>query len=98
MYKDLISYELAEGVSEEKLREVATDIVNNWMKKLPGFISWEINKTADNKYTDIVCWEDQASAKNAETEMMNIPNAAEWYGCYKQGTISSIGLYSVEKY
>ncbi len=95
MYKDLISYELAENISEEKLREVARGIVNSWMKKLPGFISWEINKTADNKYTDIVCWENQESAKNAENEMANIPNAAEWYGCYKQGTISSIGLHSV---
>jgi hypothetical protein len=29
MYKDLISYELAEGVSEEKLKEIANNIVNN---------------------------------------------------------------------
>lgn len=98
MYKDLISYELADNVSEEKLREVASEIVNSWMKKLPGYISWEINKTADNNYTDIVCWENQESAKNAETEMTKIPNAAEWYGCYKQGTISSIGLHSVESF
>lgn len=98
MYKDLISYELADNVNEEKLIEVATDIVNNWMKKLPGFISWEINKIEGNKYTDIVCWESQADAKTAETEMANIPNSTEWFDCYKPGSISSIGLHSVVSY
>lgn len=88
MYKDLISYELAEGKTKEQLLDVAQRIIDEWMKKLPGFIKWEIHESDNGVHYDIVYWEDEASAKNAEKEMMNIPNAAEWYGCYKPETIS----------
>jgi len=37
MYKDIISYELADNVSKEQLIAVAKQIVNSWMKKLDGF-------------------------------------------------------------
>jgi len=89
MYKDIISYELAEKVTQEHLIKVAGQIVNDWMKKLPGFIKWELNADADGNMTDIVYWENKEAAKNAEQEMRNIPNAGEWMACYKPGTISS---------
>lgn len=92
MYKDLISYKLAEGVTEAHLLRVAQEIIDNWMKKLPGFVSWEINKGKDGTYTDIVVWETEENAKNAEKEMANIPNAMEWFKCYEQGSISSKGI------
>lgn len=93
MYKDLITYELADGVTEEQLLKVADTIIDTWMKKLPGFISWEIHKNADNQtYTDIVSWETEADAKNAEKDMINIPNASDWYGCYKPDSISTVRL------
>ena len=56
MYKDIITYELAEGITEEHLLEVAQDIIDNQMKNLQGFISWEIHKGEDAQYTDIVSW------------------------------------------
>ena len=43
MYKDIISYELAEGISEEHLLKVAEQVVDDWMKNQSGFINWEIN-------------------------------------------------------
>jgi len=89
MYKDIISYELAEGISEEHLLKIAGQIVNDWMKKLPGFIKWEIHKTQDSSFVDIVYWNTKTDAKNAEKEMLNIPNAGDWFACYKEGTISS---------
>ncbi len=89
MYKDIISYELAENISEDQLVNIAKQIVTDWMKKLPGFIKWEIHSNSDGSFTDIVSWESKEAAKNAEKEMANIPNANEWYGCYKAGTISS---------
>lgn len=98
MYKDIISYELADGVSEEHLLKVAGQIVEDWMKKLPGFIAWEITKTKDNNYYDIVFWENEESAKAAEKEMQNIPNAMDWFSCYKTGTISSKNLFLVKKF
>ena len=95
MYKDIINYELAENITEEYLIKTAQQIVSEWMKALPGFIKWEIHKNKAGSYTDIVYWESEEAAKNAEKEMANIPNAADWYGCYKEGSISSLNLTQV---
>jgi len=78
MYKDIISYELAEGIDQNKLLSVASQIIESWMNKQVGFIRWEIHKnTKDNSYTDIVYWQSESDAKNAEKEMMNIPDAGD---------------------
>ena len=95
MYKDIISYELATNVTQEHLLKIAQQIVEDWMKNLPGFIQWEIHTNNDGSYTDIVYWKSELAAKNAEKEMGNIPNASEWYGCYKEGSISSKKLKTV---
>ncbi len=88
MYKDILSYELAEGIKEEQLLKVAKQILDSWMSNQDGFIRWEIHKDAEGEgYTDIVYWQDYESAKNAQKQMCNIPNANEWYGCYKEGSI-----------
>ena len=52
------------------------------MKKQPGFMGWEINKNKDEWYTDIVSWQSEEFAKKAEKDMVNIPNANDWYSCY----------------
>ena len=88
MYKDIISYELAENISPEHLLKVAKQIVEDWMKKQPGFIKWEIHQVKDGSYSDIVYWENEDAAKKAELQMMNIPNAADWFSCYKGGSIA----------
>ena len=98
MYKDIITYELAEGITRDHLIEVAQDIIENWMKNLSGFISWEIHNSEDGKYTDIVSWASKVDAKNAELEMMKIPNAGAWFACYKEGSIISTALKSVKKF
>jgi hypothetical protein len=54
MYKDIINYELAEGITEEHHMKVAGQILSEWMKDLDGFIYWEINKNKDGGYSDIV--------------------------------------------
>ena len=97
MHKDLITYELAEGVTEEHLLSVAERIITEWMRDLDGFISWEIHKT-DNGYADIVCWRDAAAAHAAEKNMVEIPNAAEWYGCYKEGSIQGKKLTRIAQH
>ena len=96
MYKDIISYQLADGIDEEHLLNVASSIIESWMNKQAGFIKWEIHKNAnDNSYTDIVYWESQADAKNSEKDMMSIPNAGDWFACYKEGSINSQNLHQV---
>lgn len=98
MYKDIITYELAEGVTEEHLLAVAKKIVSDWMKNLPGFIKWEINKDKNGNYTDIVYWKSEEDAKNAEKEMVNVPNANEWFSCYKPGSINSKNLNIIAEF
>lgn len=98
MYKDIISYELAENVTKEHLIHVAEKVVNNWMKKQTGFIKWEITENKDGSLTDIVYWKSKEDAKNAEQDMVNIPNAHEWFGCYKQGSISSKNLITIAEF
>ena len=98
MYKDIITYELAEGITKEHLLEVAHDVIENWMKNLSGFISWEIHSSESGQYTDIVSWASKVDAKNAEVEMMKIPNAGAWFSCYKEGSISSVAVKSIKKF
>jgi hypothetical protein len=95
MYKDIITYELAENITEEHLLKVAGQIVNEWMKNLPGFIKWEINTNSDGGYTDVVTWASKADAENATKEMANIPNSGDWFACYKPDSISSKNLLSI---
>jgi len=92
MYKDIIHYELAENITQEHLLKVAKQVVTTWMNKQPGFIKWEIHTNNKDTFTDVVYWLTEKDAKNAEKEMANIPNANEWFGCYKEGSISSHNL------
>ncbi len=98
MYKDLITYQLAEDTSQDQLISIAQQIVQTWMKKQAGFIKWEIHTNSDGSYTDIVSWESKAAARKAEEQMVNIPNAGDWFACYKEGSVNSIGLSSVAKF
>lgn len=98
MYKDIINYELADNVTQQQLITIAKQIVNDWMKKQPGFIKWEIHSNKDDSLTDIVYWESKEAAKNAEKEMINIPNANDWYGCYKEGSITSRNLTVIAEF
>lgn len=98
MYKDIISYELAENTTKEQLLKIAKQIVTDWMKNQPGFIKWEIHTNSDGSFTDIVYWKSKEDAKSAEKEMVNIPNAADWYACYKEGTISSRNLTTIAEF
>ena len=98
MYKDIISYELAENISREHLLKIAKQIVSDWMKDQPGFMKWEIHTDNNGKYTDLVYWQTENDAKIAEKQMANIPNAADWYNCYKEGTISSKNLLTIAEF
>ncbi len=95
MYKDIISYQLAENVTKDHLLIVAKQVFNDWMKNQKGFIKWEIHTDKDGNFTDIVYWQSKEDADLSTKDMANIPNAGDWYGCYKEGTISSKNLTAV---
>jgi hypothetical protein len=92
MYKDLISYELAEGKSESDLHQVAIKVYNDWMKNQKGFLGWEISKNSTGGYTDTVSWESKEHADLSNDNMANMPHSAEWMSCYKMETIKSVNL------
>jgi len=98
MYKDIINYELAEGISIEHLLEIAQRIATTWMHKQPGFVKWEIHTNADGSYTDIVYWESKENAKNSEKDMVNISEASDWFACYKEGSINSKNLSVIAEF
>lgn len=89
MYRDIIHYELAEGVEETRLMQIAQSVYNNWMLHQPGFVSWEIHKNNTGSYTDIVTWLSENDAKKAELAMAQLPQAADWFACYKENSIES---------
>jgi hypothetical protein len=97
MYKDIINYRLAENITQEHLIKVASRIVNEWMKNQTGFIKWEIHKDNNGGFTDIVYWKSEKD-EAAELKMANIPNAMEWYVCYKEDTITSKKLHSIAEF
>ena len=100
MFKDIITYELDDGIDEQHLLKIAGEIIESWMNKQAGFIQWDIHKDASGegsavKYTDIVYWETREAAQAAEQQMGNIPNATDWFSCYKEGTIASQNLKQI---
>ncbi len=98
MYKDIISYQLAKDVTEAQLLTIAQDIIENWMRNQQGFQKWEIHKNSDGSYTDIVYWDSKADAKATEAQMMDIPNGAAWFACYKEGSITSQNLEKIQSF
>ena len=98
MYKDIISYKLAEGITEEHLLAISKQVVDSWMSSQKGFIKWELTKDAEGNYTDIVYWKTKEDAKKAELDMMNIPNAADWFACYEEGSINSKNLTTIGEF
>ena len=98
MYKDIISYKLADGVSEENLLKVADEVLEGWMRNQAGFVKWEIHRNSGGDYTDIVFWESEDDQKAAQADMVNIPNAGEWFSCYEEGSISSVNLTQIASF
>jgi len=92
MYKDIISYELADNITKEHLLKVAQQVFTDWMKNQKGFIKWEIHTDKEGNFTDIVYWQSKEDADLSTKDMANIPNAGDWYGCYKEGSIKSKNL------
>ena len=98
MYKDIIKYELADGISKDHLLKVAGEIIKSWMGNLEGFLGWDIHEDGEGHFTDIVYWRSKDDAINAEKDMQSIPNAADWYMCYKPGSIKGEKLHCLASF
>ena len=89
MYKDIISYTLAEWVTVEQLAAVAKKVLDDWMSKQEGFLGREINQDTDRQFVDIVSRASKDAADKANETMTDIPHAEQRYACYDMATISS---------
>ncbi len=98
MYKDIISYKLAAGISQKHLLNIAAKISKIWMSHQKGFIKWEIHKNNEGHYTDIVYWKSEQDKKKSESNMINSPNANDWFACYDKNSITSQKLSEIGKF
>ena len=88
MVIDIISYKLAEGITEDFLRKSAEDIFEIWMKKQKGLLGWDINKSKDG-LVDFVYWETQEDVDNAAANMKDIPQGHDWMKCYDMASVKT---------
>ncbi len=99
MYIDIISYELAEGVSEKEMLTVTEVINKEWQESsVKGFIGWKICRNEEGNYYDVVLWQDRQSALDAEKIMMNLPSVQKWIACYKEGTMKTNRLTQIDNF
>ena len=99
MYTDFITYKLAEGITEDFLRNAADEIVNSWMKNQKGFISWQINSTEENdEYIDTVVWSSKEDALAAQENMKDIPLESDWFKCYEMTSVTSKNATEIIKF
>lgn len=101
MYTDIIEYKLADNVTKDHLLSTAKDIFDSWMSKQPGFISWQINTLSDGLFVDIVQWETESAAKDAEKSMqtdLEPEKSGAWFGCYNMESIQSRNTTEVGKF
>jgi hypothetical protein len=98
MYKDIISYKLANGISKEHLISTSKQVHKEWMSKQPGFIKWEITNDKEGNFIDIVYWKSKEAAQQAEKDMINIPNGNEWFACFETDSISSKNLTTLAEF
>jgi len=96
MIIDVITYKLAEGVTDVMLQSAASDISDTWMKKQPGFIKWEINKSPDGEsFKDLVYWKSLEAAEAATKAMSEIPQDHPWLKCYDMSTVKATKVTKV---
>jgi len=99
MFKEIVKYKLNENIDEQHLLKVSTRILEEWMSQQTGFIRWDIHKNADGSgYTDTLYWKSQEAAKAAEEKMPTIPNAVEWFFCFKDGSMTVDGIELIGSY
>lgn len=98
MYKDLISYKLAEDISKDELLNIAQKVFDEWMVFQEGFIKWEINQNPNGTFTDIVIWKNKESCFKAHQNMMSYKSLNEWIKCYNPSSISNSPVEEIKSF
>jgi heme-degrading monooxygenase HmoA len=65
---ELVTFRLARGDSQQFID--ANAMVNDWLKRQPGFVSRHLAEREDGTFLDIVFWQSHAAALAASGKMM----------------------------
>lgn len=90
-----ISYQLKKNVSAEDFLLASAKCNEEVLSKQKGFISWEVLRNGDT-WVDLVKWETEEDAKNAETAGAKNPAAQAFYSFINMPSCKQT-LYRVEK-
>jgi hypothetical protein len=90
-----ISYKLIEGASVPDFLLASEKVHKEIISQLKGYISWEVLVDGDT-WVDLVTWETEEDAKNAECGGDTNPVAQAFYSFIDENSVN-MKLFSVEK-
>lgn len=65
---ELVTFRLASGDARSFV--AANGMINDWLKKQPGFISRRLGQKADGSWIDVLMWSSDEAAKTAGAKAM----------------------------
>ena len=84
---ELVQYKLRKDAKEENFLKSLNPVLKNFLEKQPGFLKpWEIYKSEDGTWTEIVRWETMKNAKDAADPNIHEP-CKEFFGFMDKSTI-----------
>ena len=85
------------GVSDADLLRAADDLMP-FLHEVGGFIHWELLKTEDNQWVDLVYWNSLAEAQHAAEVIMSKPAGQRLDALLDETSITILHLHQVRTY
>jgi hypothetical protein len=84
---ELVQYKLKPDANEEDFLRSTNDVLKNFLEKQAGFIKpWEIYKSDDGTWTEIVRWATMEDAKKAQDPNIHGP-CQEFFSYMDESTV-----------
>jgi hypothetical protein len=74
-------FKLATGVSEDTMLRAADSVHDNFLRKQPGFVRWELLRGKDGKWVNLLYWKNQASVDQAMPKVEKSPACSAYFKC-----------------
>jgi len=86
---ELVQYKLRESVEEEDFLGTLKPVLKNFLEKQSGFLKpWEIYKSEDGTWTEIVRWRTMEDAKKAANPVIHGP-CEEFFSYMDKSTVKT---------
>jgi hypothetical protein len=84
---ELVQYKLKQGTDEKAFLNTLKPVLENFLEKQPGFLKpWEIFKSEEGTWTEIVRWENFELAKKAQDPEIHEP-CKEFFSFMDESTV-----------